>query len=202
MSKRIKKFIKYTALVILTIALVVFVSFQVSPKPSALIVKRLFSGKVVIRDVDRYEAAKLSVQSVKDLVYPSKYKTNTFDVYSPLNAQEKTPVLFWLHGGGFVGGDKESIEEFATYLVNATGLIVVSMNYQVAPDLHYPGQVEQVGELYSFVKRALAEQPAFAAMDLDRVMFGGDSAGAQIAAQFVTIQTNEAYASDCSQKHA
>ena len=54
--------------------------------------------------------------------------------------------MFWLHGGGFVAGDKEGVEEFATYLVADTAYTVVSVNYQLAPSSHYPGQLLQFGQ--------------------------------------------------------
>lgn len=59
----------------------------------------------------------------------------------PNNITEKLPVIIWLHGGGFVGGDKSSLKEFATYLAVDTQVAVVAMNYQVAPVLRYPGQL-------------------------------------------------------------
>ena len=70
------------------------------------------------------------------------------------NSKGPVPVLFWVHGGGFVGGDKSGVKEFATKLVSDANIAVVAMNYELAPDSEYPNQVLQVNEL---VKDLLAE---------------------------------------------
>src|SRR5699024_4672098 len=48
-------------------------------------------------------------------------------------------------------------------------------------------------EAYRFLYDHQADYPI---LSFDQVMFGGDSAGAQIAGQYVAIQTNEAYAEE------
>lgn len=66
----------------------------------------------------------------RDVSYPSDYSENTVDIFYPKGEKnEKHPVLFCLHSGGFVAGDKEGVEEFATYLVADTAYTVVSVNY-------------------------------------------------------------------------
>lgn len=72
-----------------------------------------------------------------DLTYESKYKENTYDIYYPKNSKGPVPVLFWVHGGGFVGGDKSGVKEFATKLVSDANIAVVAMNYELAPDSEY-----------------------------------------------------------------
>lgn len=65
------------------------------------------------------------------------------------------------------------------------------MNYQVAPELTYHGQLEEMGELLTYLQKESSQYPHF---DWTRVFVGGDSAGAQIAGQYALIQTNAAYA--------
>ncbi|MFD4819656.1 alpha/beta hydrolase fold domain-containing protein [Peribacillus butanolivorans] len=48
----------------------------------------------------------------------------------------------------------------------------------------------QLGEVYNYIKKHKEDFP----VDLDRIVVGGDSAGAQISGQFVNIQTNNKYA--------
>lgn len=54
--------------------------------------------------------------------------------------------LVWLHGGDFVGGDKEQMLEFATYVTAQTGLAVLCLNYDLAPKAKYPSQSAQLNE--------------------------------------------------------
>lgn len=40
----------------------------------------------------------------KEISYPSKYKNNNMDIYTPKVEKKKLPILFWMHGGAYVGG--------------------------------------------------------------------------------------------------
>jgi acetyl esterase/lipase len=72
-------------------------------------------------------------------------------------------------------------------MIAAKGYTVVSINYELAWENHYPGPVIQLGEAYEFLKR---EPQHFPTVDLHQLIIGGDSAGAQIASQFTALQTN------------
>src|SRR5690625_219938 len=74
------------------------------------------------------------------------------DIYFPAGDIQARGILFWVHGGGFVAGDKEAIEEFATYIVAANQIAVVAINYEKAPKLTYPGQVHQLQDAYLYLE--------------------------------------------------
>lgn len=82
------------------------------------------------------------------------------------NSKGPVPVLFWVHGGGFVGGDKSGVKEFATKLVSDANIAVVAMNYELAPDSEYPNQVLQVNEL---IKDLLAEEKDDKLLDMEQL---------------------------------
>lgn len=195
MWRKIKRILLGLLIVLVVCALGVFIAFQVSPVPGAYLISRMFSGEVTIQDPERYEIAHASTSVISDLEYPSKHKLNTLDIFYPNDYASPVPVVFWVHGGGYVGGDKSGVNEFANYLVHEVGVAVVSINYQHAPGLTYPGQVVQLGEAYTYIQSMSETYPM---LDLSKVFFGGDSAGSQIAAQYVVIQTNDAYANSMS----
>lgn len=85
-----------------------------------------------------------------------------------------------------MGGDKAGMANWAT-MIAANGYAVVSINYELAPQAHYPGPIIQLREAYEFVK---ANQQRFPAVDLHQLIIGGDSAGAQLASQLIAMQTN------------
>ena len=93
-------------------------------------------------------------------------------------------------GGGFVGGDKEQMLEFATYVTAQTGLAVLCLNYDLAPKAKYPSQLAQLNEAVQHIQ---SNSDLVEFIDTEQWFFGGDSAGAQIAGQYVLIQTNEKY---------
>ena len=91
--------------------------------------------------------------------------------------------------GGFVGGDKSDITGYAVELA-ARGYTVININYALAPKRKYPTPVLQLGEAYEYIKENAKKYN----VKLDDLYFAGDSAGAQISGQFVTIQTSPDYA--------
>ncbi|XFE28337.1 alpha/beta hydrolase [Listeria innocua] len=163
---------------------------DLAPRPGAFLINHMFSNTVQITDQKTFNQAEKNVAKKTDLTYESNYKENTYDIYYPKNSKGPVPVLFWVHGGGFVGGDKSGVKEFATKLVSDANIAVVAMNYELASDSEYPNQVLQVNEL---VKDLLAEGDD-KLLDMEQLFFGGDSAGAQITLQYAALQTNEAYA--------
>ncbi|WP_336663317.1 alpha/beta hydrolase [Kurthia gibsonii] len=197
--KWVKRFLKwYIGLnIILIVGLIV--ATEVSPKPGTAMIRYVFNREVPIKDVGNFKKSEEVVNVQKNMHYDSKYPRNTFDLYTPKDMKkgEKLPVLIWLHGGGYLAGDKSLAKEFATYVVTKERVAVISMNYELAPELRYPGQVEQVNDLY---KTLVASPEKWTNFDLTKIAFGGDSAGAQIVGQYVAIQTNPTYAKEMNMK--
>lgn len=175
---------------VLSLILVVALAFAVSPIPSVLIFRNAFKDGNPVKPAELAEA-KTKVSVEKDISYPSQYKKNTFDLYTPKasEAGRKLPVIVWVHGGGFIAGDKAGLATYGT-LMAAQGYAVVSMNYAYAPGGRYPAPVVQVGELLSYLNSS--EQAD--SLDMSKLVIGGDSAGAQIAAQFAAVETTPGYA--------
>lgn len=164
------------------------VANTLSPKPGARLIKRLFQKKEKITHEKTYQIAAQQVSVQHNLEYPSRFQANQYDLYLPKNSTAPGAVLIWIHGGGYVGGDKNIVKEFATKLVADTKIAVVSMNYQLAPSSQYPNQLLQVCELYQALQQVALPQLA-----LTRLFVGGDSAGAQIALQFIQTQVDSSY---------
>jgi acetyl esterase/lipase len=171
----------------------VFVAVNVSPKPFAWYVRQQFGTGVGVESVTPaiYQELSQNVRAEKDIEYPSRFRSNRLDVFSPKDATGPLPTILWVHGGGFVGGDKAGLETWAT-IIAAKGYTIVSINYELAPENHYPIPIIQLGEVYEFLKR---DPQRFPAANLHRLIIGGDSAGAQIASQFTALQTNTELAS-------
>lgn len=191
--KRLLKILAWLVGIILALIVATVIAFTVSVKPGVFIIKKMFDQPVEVIDKTRYAEDEPKVERMKDITYDSQYDNGSLDIFYPSEGDGPHPVLFWVHGGGYVGGDKEGVREFATYIAAENKVAVVTVNYEKAPSLQYPGQVEQLEEAYRFLYDHQADYPI---LSFDQVMFGGDSAGAQIAGQYVAIQTNEAYAEE------
>ena len=173
----------------IALVLVAAMAFAVlSPIPAAMAIRFAFrEGNAV--PPENYEDIASRVEAFKNLRYPSAYKDNLADIYVPKGKEGPFPVVLWIHGGAFVGGDKRDVEIYATALA-AEGIAVVCMNYRRAPDAKYPVPVIQTEEAYCW----LADIADTYAFDMARFALAGDSAGAHIAAQFAAIQSNAVYA--------
>ena len=62
----------------------------------------------------------------------------------------------WIHGGGWVSGDKSDPGHYLTRL-SAGGFTVVSLNYSLAPEKRYPLAIAQLNEALRFLVDHAAE---------------------------------------------
>jgi acetyl esterase/lipase len=165
--------------------------------PFALTVMAILSSSSLVSHITRkmferpfqtkpegYDTFLSRVKVRKNLSYQESSGEAGFDAYSPDEPGERIyPAILWVHGGGFVGGDKRDVENFAVMLAKE-GYVVLAMNYDRAPEMHYPSQLIQIGEFYQHVVHHLQGFP----IDKERIFFAGDSAGAQMVTNFLAIQ--------------
>jgi acetyl esterase/lipase len=183
-----KKRMLISLMIVFGLALAGISYWNLSPVPKAFLIKKAFEGGTFVPSAD-YDHALNETKIVKDINYNSKFPDGKLDLIYPKNRTEKSPIIFWVHGGGFVGGDKSDITGYAVELA-ARGYIVVNINYALAPKREYPTPVLQLGEAYEYIKENAKKYD----LNLNHVYFAGDSAGAQISGQFVNIQISEEYA--------
>ena len=162
-----------------------------SPEPTAWYLRKLFEQGEYSEPKD-YKDIRARVKVIQDVDYDSKYVGGVLDVIRPREAKgKKLPVIFWMHGGAYVGGDKKEVEPYCICIADK-GYAVVNFNYALAPEAHYPIPVLQAGEVYRYMER---HADAYG-IDMDNIYFAGDSAGAQIMSVFLNIQTNPAFAKE------
>ncbi|MFW2383699.1 MAG: alpha/beta hydrolase [Acidimicrobiales bacterium] len=94
------------------------------------------------------------------------------------SGEPETAVILWFHGGGWVLGDLDTAELPARSLCAQTGCTVLSVGYRLAPEARFPGAVE---DCLASLKWARTEAGTLR-IDPDRLIVGGDSAGANLAA--------------------
>jgi len=178
---------KKILLIIAALILLSVGAYLFTPYPAVWLVKQAFSMKKYPLP-ENYSQLKSNVVFRRNIGYDSAYPNGVLDIISPkLAANGK--VILWVHGGGYVGDDKKKVEHYMVALANSS-FTVVSINYALAPKHHYPVQLKQIEEAYLFIKKHSDDY----GFKVDKLYFGGDSAGAQLVAQFVNIQTNPGYA--------
>ena len=98
-------------------------------------------------------------------------------IYTPLG-DGPFPVLVWFHGGGWVVGNIETADGTARYLTVGAEVVVVSVDYRLAPEDKFPAAAD---DCYAATKWA-AENAHLYKGDPRRIAVGGDSAGGNLAA--------------------
>ncbi len=99
-------------------------------------------------------------------------------LYIPSNATRPAPLLVYAHGGGWVVGSVETHDPFCRLLSEAAHVIILSVEYRLAPEHPFPAALEDLMAAYRWAE-VHAESVGG---DPRRLLLGGDSAGANLAA--------------------
>ncbi|WP_406504774.1 alpha/beta hydrolase [Streptomyces sp. NBC_00212] len=111
---------------------------------------------------------------VEDLMVPAAPEVPV-RIYRPREAQG---AIIWLHGGGFVMGDVETEHPWAARIAEASGAVVISVGYRLAPENPFPAAPDDAYAVLTWAAGHAAEL----GIDPDRIAVGGHSAGGGLAA--------------------
>lgn len=88
------------------------------------------------------------------------------------------PVLYFVHGGGWVVGSLDTHDDICRLLTNYAECITVSVGYRLAPEYKFPAPLLDV---YLTAGWVFDNTPRFGG-DPQRIAIGGDSAGGNLTA--------------------
>ena len=108
------------------------------------------------------------------------------DVYRP-KGKDNCPVLFFLHGGGWVIGSKDDyfgVFGYGTIAKNLAerGLVVVIANYRLSPGVKHPEHIKDAARAFGWT----CENATKYGGDPRRIFVSGHSAGGHLAALLAT----------------
>ncbi len=111
---------------------------------------------------------------------PDAHELQTIDVFFP--DESNGACIFFIHGGGWRAGDKESWHPVAQHFAQK-GYVCTSCNYRLRSEFHLPDMLHDVRTAMSWVKER-ADEFGF---DPDRVAAYGSSAGGHLVGMLATI---------------
>ncbi|HEX6352321.1 alpha/beta hydrolase [Actinophytocola sp.] len=114
----------------------------------------------------------------RELDIPSDGEPVPARLYEPANLPTGSPLLVYLHGGGWVLGSIDSHDHVCRYLARNAQVRVLSVGYRLAPEHRFPAAAEDAFTAFRFAARNAETLGA----DPSAIAVGGDSAGANLAA--------------------
>jgi acetyl esterase len=111
-----------------------------------------------------------------DLAYTSSgRREHLLDVYRPIKRDGPLPVVLYVHGGGFRILSKDTHWVMGLAFARA-GYLVFNISYRLAPRHRFPTALEDCADAFNWV----LDHGASFGGDLDRLVFAGESAGANL----------------------
>lgn len=132
-------------------------------------------GRARTRSLVRLQAAPQPVARVEEAVVPCSGVRAR--VYRPAG-EAPFGCLVLLHGGGWVTGDLDTHDRPARRLANASGCVIVTVDYRRAPEHPFPAPLDDCLEAVRWIHRDAGRL----GIDPARIGVGGDSAGGNLAA--------------------
>jgi acetyl esterase/lipase len=133
------------------------------------------------------EPATFKVESTLDLPYvPKASDFQKLDVFRP-QGQANRPVLLLVHGGSWMIGDKNffGIYRDVAEGLAAQGLVVVSINYRLAPWVKHPEHVKDVARAFAWTRKHVKEYGG----NPDSIFLCGHSAGGHLVTLVATDES-------------
>ena len=149
---------------------------------SAAALRQAMRRLATVTDVRHVPVARLEERDV-----PSEHGIVPVRIYTPCATMaEPSPCIVYFHGGTGVFCDLSTHDGLCRMLAESSGSRVVSVAYRLAPEHPFPAAIEDGTRVTTWV----AEHASELAIDSDRLIVAGDSAGATIAAALCRLVSN------------
>lgn len=114
---------------------------------------------------------------VEDRQVATEYGAVNIRCYLPTPTGEPSPVMVYIHGGGWVVGNLDTHDRICRQLQHNTGHAVVAVDYTLSPEATYPQPIKEVATVVKYLRENATEL----AIDPERMGFAGDSGGANLS---------------------
>jgi acetyl esterase/lipase len=105
-------------------------------------------------------------------------KSLLLDLYLPPSGQAPFPLIVWIHGGGWSGGNKALGINSLQVRQTSRGYAVASLNYRLSGEAIFPAQIEDCKAAIRWLRANAAQYN----IDANRIGVWGSSAGGHLVA--------------------
>lgn len=117
---------------------------------------------------------------VQDITIPGKITPEiSLRIVRPTHAKGKLPIIIYVHGGGWILGNKDTHDYLIRKIANGAQAAVVFVNYTPSPEAKYPVAIEQAYEAAAY----MAKNGSKYGLDGRRIAIAGDSVGGGMATE-------------------
>ena len=93
------------------------------------------------------------------------------------NGRERSPVIFFIHGGGFTVGSVDTHDRMMRVLASHSGCAVIGIDYSLSPEAKFPKPIHECVAVTGYYRANAAQY----GLDPDRIGYAGDSGGAHLS---------------------
>lgn len=116
---------------------------------------------------------------IRDIIMPvGPTGTVSTRFIRPESAKGTLPFIFYIHGGGWVMGNKHTHDRLVRELAQGAQATVVFPEYTPSPEAQFPVPVEQIYAAFAHIMEHAEDYQ----LNKERFAFAGDSAGGNMAA--------------------
>ncbi len=135
----------------------------------------LLLAALVLAPVHAQQKNKDAAKPAPDLanVKYGPHERHVLDLWKA-KSDRPTPLVVFIHGGGFRGGSKEGINPALIEALRAQGISVMAINYRLSPEVTFPAHYLDCARAIQFARAKATEWN----LDSKRVGATGGSAGA------------------------
>lgn len=162
-----------------------------APKTQIRSLGRAFSPEIVQATLQVYAPLVMPMAAgdsiVRRDVFYGPHERHRLDIHlTKTEGERPRPALIFVHGGGFVGGEKtrpnspfyDNVGQWAV----KNGMVGINMTYRLAPEFPWPAGAEDVAMAIRWIR----ENSISLGIDPQALFFMGQSAGAVHVASYVT----------------
>lgn len=120
------------------------------------------------------------IKIIRDQAYGA-HPLQKLDIYSKPSARGNRAVVVFVHGGGWIAGDKAIFHSLCQRLA-AQDYLVFNVNYRLAPQSLYAQQIQDLGLALKWISQNCTQYQG----DHQRIFLAGDSSGANLITTYAT----------------
>jgi acetyl esterase len=144
----------------------------------------LVDARGALASVAKSADEKLPDAIIKDVTLPVGPTGQTnIRVIRPVDADGALPAIIYIHGGGWVLGDRTTHDRLVRELAVGANAALIFVDYERSPETRYPTAIEQGYAVAKYV----ADNARTLNVDASRMVIAGDSVGGNMSAAIALL---------------